>query len=115
MLVRSSQPEVGWFSWRNEADEKLLLEISKACSNGLELANQHSGFHEPSLLLSNLSESSIGDDQYVRKMKIFDLRSYMAAFGNRTKGGGSENPGMYVAATYVYVGFTVIRPIEFFL
>ena len=32
MLLRSSQPKVGWFSWRNAADEKLLLQVSLASS-----------------------------------------------------------------------------------
>ena len=32
MLVRCSQPELGWFNWRNTEDEKLLKSISEACS-----------------------------------------------------------------------------------
>ena len=31
MLVRSSQPEVGWLGWRNQEDEALLQAIPQAC------------------------------------------------------------------------------------
>lgn len=32
MIVRCSQPEVGWLGWRSSDDEDLLKAISDACS-----------------------------------------------------------------------------------
>ena len=32
VLVRSSQPEVGWLGWRNTQDESLLQAIAESCA-----------------------------------------------------------------------------------
>lgn len=32
VIARSSQPEVGWFGWRSNDDEKLLKKIADACA-----------------------------------------------------------------------------------
>lgn len=32
VIARSSQPELGWFGWREPCDENLLKALSDACS-----------------------------------------------------------------------------------
>ena len=65
VLVRSSQPQVGVWNWREQEDEKLLEDIYK---------------------------TSIKD--YHKRLLIFDLRHYTAALANKAaRGGGYEYEG----------------------
>lgn len=63
VLLRSSQPAPGLFSWRNSEDEKLLLAFATAAAASRE--------EVPPLL-------------------ILDARSYTAAWANRAKGSSAR-------------------------
>lgn len=67
VLLRSSQPRLSIFGWRNNADEKFF-----------ELVHNYLDSYSP------------GKD-----MLIMDARSYAAAWANRAKGGGFEHPEYY--------------------
>lgn len=67
VLLRSSQPGLSIFGWRNNADEKFF-----------ELIHKYLDSYSP------------GKD-----MLIMDARSYAAAWANRAKGGGFEHPEYY--------------------
>ncbi|VDO84893.1 unnamed protein product [Heligmosomoides polygyrus] len=67
VLLRSSQPGLSIFGWRNNADEKFF-----------ELVHKYLDTYSP------------GKD-----MLIMDARSYAAAWANRAKGGGFEHPEYY--------------------
>ncbi|KJH41721.1 hypothetical protein DICVIV_12304 [Dictyocaulus viviparus] len=67
VLLRSSQPRLSIFGWRNNADEKFF-----------------------ELIHNYLDSYSPGKD-----MLIMDARSYAAAWVNRAKGGGFEHPEYY--------------------
>ncbi|EPB68931.1 hypothetical protein ANCCEY_11984 [Ancylostoma ceylanicum] len=67
VLLRSSQPRLSLFGWRNNADEKFF-----------ELVHKYLDTYSP------------GKD-----MLIMDARSYAAAWANRAKGGGFEHPEYY--------------------
>ncbi|KHJ91947.1 hypothetical protein OESDEN_08174 [Oesophagostomum dentatum] len=67
VLLRSSQPRLSLFGWRNNADEKFF-----------ELVHNYLDTYSP------------GKD-----MLIMDARSYAAAWANRAKGGGFEHPEYY--------------------
>ena len=94
VLLRSSQPKVGWFSWRSAADEKLLLQVSQASSATAPSVLEPNGVLQPG------SDEGEEEQEVVegcaKKLVIFDLRAYMACLGNRAKGGGTENPGLCV-------------------
>jgi myotubularin-related protein 3/4 len=107
VLLRSSQPRVGLFSWRNTSDEKLiehvLLATAKqpgtpvtAPANG-HVANggvddshrtcfRQTFLFQPVILLFTVLST-------VKSMLILDARSYTAAWANRAKGGGFESAG----------------------
>lgn len=89
VIVRSSQPEVGWFGWRSAADEKMLDQIVKSS------LNQH-----PAISFSS------------KKLLIIDARSYAAAVANRAKGGGCECPEYYPAAEVMFMGLANIHSIR---
>lgn len=76
VIVRTSQPEVGWLFWRSKEDEKMIETIINACST------QTTGESQPSENQSN-------------RLLIIDARSYAAALANRAKGGGFEYPPYY--------------------
>ena len=33
VIVRTSQPEIGWLFWRSNVDEKMIQEIIDACTS----------------------------------------------------------------------------------
>ncbi|KAJ1364070.1 hypothetical protein KIN20_024072 [Parelaphostrongylus tenuis] len=67
VLLRSSQPRLSIFGWRNNADEKFF-----------ELVHNYLDSYSPG-----------------KEMLIMDARSYAAAWANRAKGGGFEHPEYY--------------------
>ena len=104
VLLRSSQPKVGWFSWRNAADEKLLLQVSLASSASTPSSLKANGLLQPGSDEGKEKEEEEEEQEEeeeeeeeiedcAKKLVIFDLRAYMACLGNRAKGGGTENPG----------------------
>ena len=63
--MRSSQPQVGVWNWREEEDERLLEDILRTSIKG-----------------------------YHKRLLVFDLRHYTAALANKaTRGGGYEYEG----------------------
>ncbi len=112
VIARSSQPLVGMLGWRNPSDEKLLLAFSQSCSlsssasvntlthNGVKInGSSVVGDMESMGLSGESSEDAFLQYQCeneVSRMKVFDLRSYTAALGNRAKGGGCECTGVCV-------------------
>ncbi len=114
VIARSSQPLVGMLGWRSPSDEKLLLAFSHSCSltrtasthtlsnnRGSSFANGTGAVRDMESigLVPDSSEEghyqSENDMQSFSKMKVFDLRSYTAALGNRAKGGGCECTGVF--------------------
>lgn len=89
VIARSSQPEVGWFGWRSDADEKMLDQILKSS------LNQH-----PAISFTS------------KKLLIVDARSYAAAVANRAKGGGCECPEYYPTAEVMFMGLANIHSIR---
>lgn len=98
VLVRSGQPEMGIFGWRNTDDENLLNAIPLACSRNPGNRNrarrspskEDGSGSEISSDESSSIESSISGDVPPKKMMIIDCRSYSVAIANRAKGGGVE-------------------------
>ena len=88
VIVRCSQPEVGWFSWRCTEDESILQSIISACGMNCRQSPTRS-----STLVAGDAGAAEGD---AKKMLIIDARSYTAALANRTKGGGVECSGKYM-------------------
>ncbi|KAJ8312915.1 hypothetical protein KUTeg_010288 [Tegillarca granosa] len=83
VLVRCSQPELGWFGWRSIEDETLLQAIPLAClQNPGSFQNQNSLTDDSSASESgsqngDLSEPTLGNnDNEKKKMLIIDCRSY---------------------------------------
>lgn len=83
--MRSSQPRLSLFGWRNNADEKffeLVHNYLDTYSPGVFSSSEH--------FCSSLFFCNQGKD-----MLIMDARSYAAAWANRAKGGGFEHPGWF--------------------
>ncbi|XP_033747219.1 myotubularin-related protein 3-like [Pecten maximus] len=115
VLVRCSQPEVGWLGWRNPEDEALLRSIPLACAH-----NPGTYQHSQAILDdSSTSESgsqngdsgdeSLGED---KRMLVIDCRSYSAAFANRAKGGGLECPEYYPNCEIQFMNLANIHSIR---
>lgn len=75
VIVRTSQPEVGWLFWRSKEDEKMIQSIIEACSTP--------------------TNKPIVHEKETSRLVILDARSYTAAVANRAKGGGFEYPPYY--------------------
>ncbi|KAK9880690.1 hypothetical protein WA026_011925 [Henosepilachna vigintioctopunctata] len=84
IIARCSQPEVGWFGWRGEEDEKLIQLISK----------------------------NIDDTKQEKKVLILDARSYAIAVANRARGGGCECPEYYSNCDIQFMNLANIHSIR---
>lgn len=84
VLLRSSQPRAGFFSYRYEHDEQLMECVRVAASKA-----------ESTTLL------------------IIDARSYTAVLGNRAKGGGVELPDYYKQTEVEYMSLPNIHNIRY--
>lgn len=115
VLVRCSQPEVGWLGWRNDEDEAHLRAIPFACaqnpgtyrcSNSLldDVSGSESGSQN-----GDADEESLGED---KRMLVMDCRSYSAAFANRAKGGGLECPDYYPNCEIQFMNLANIHSIR---
>ncbi|KAK3083958.1 hypothetical protein FSP39_006006 [Pinctada imbricata] len=114
VLVRCSQPELGWFNWRNTEDEKLLAAVSEACNSNPGTYHKLSSLSEDSASSSESSSQNgdITDDRTQKKMFIMDCRSYGAAFANRVKGGGVECPEYYPSCEIQFMNLANIHTIR---
>ncbi|GAB1609551.1 myotubularin-related protein 3-like isoform X2, partial [Argonauta hians] len=122
VIVRSSQPELGWLGWRKTEDENLLQAIAMACA-------RNPGFNHKSQSPSDISGSTeaIEKDEMcmgVRDstptttitnnlgMLIIDARSYSAAIANRAKGGGCECAEYYPNCEIQFMNLANIHSIR---
>ncbi|KAL3068420.1 hypothetical protein niasHT_030711 [Heterodera trifolii] len=84
VLLRSSQPSIGFFGMSNDKDMHLYERIRSAISNDANM-----------------------------KFLIVDARSYTAAWANRAKGGGFEGADSYANAEVVFMGLANIHNIRY--
>ncbi|KFD55530.1 hypothetical protein M513_03582, partial [Trichuris suis] len=104
VLVRSSQPEPGFFGWRSLADENFLQSIIKAVSE------------QPNSTGGSATEAENGitsDDGKSKPLLILDARSYTAAWANRAKGGGFESSEYYKRCEIQFLGLANIHSIRY--
>uniref|UniRef100_F1KTD4 phosphatidylinositol-3,5-bisphosphate 3-phosphatase n=1 Tax=Ascaris suum TaxID=6253 RepID=F1KTD4_ASCSU len=85
VLLRSSQPRVGLFSYRYPQDERILECVRNALPEG----------------------------QSSSTLLIIDARSYTAAFANRAKGGGFESAEYYRQTEVQFMGLPNIHNIRY--
>lgn len=85
VLLRSSQPRVGLFSYRYAQDERILDCVWNAMPEGLRCS----------------------------RVLIIDARSYAAAWANRAKGGGFESDEYYKHTEIKYLGLPNIHNIRY--
>nr|KAG5692476.1 hypothetical protein BaRGS_005022 [Batillaria attramentaria] len=111
VIVRCSQPELGWLGWRNQDDEALIRSIPEACAL------------DPGKLNSQSSQEDLGlDDEdglqtqvkiaTAKKMLLVDCRSYSAAIANRAKGGGCESADYYTNCEIHFMNLANIHTIR---
>jgi len=117
VLVRSSQPEIGVFGWRNQDDENLLSAIPLACaqnpgsSNKPKIREDSSG-SDISSEDSSTVENGLDSLAEPKKMLIIDCRSYPAALANRAKGGGVECIDYYQSCEIQFMNLANIHAIR---
>ncbi|CAG9861292.1 unnamed protein product [Phyllotreta striolata] len=119
VIVRSSQPEVGWFGWRSGEDEDLIKAISEACNfdrsfkhfdkvdKDSNLSHSPASYHsDESLQITNNVVNS------EKKFLIMDARSYTTAVANRARGGGCEYPEYYPNCDIQFMNLANIHSIR---
>lgn len=111
VLVRCSQPEMGFFGWRNTDDENLLNSIPAACVKNPGSKNKQKGKDDGSGsdVSSDVETEELSEP---KKMLIIDCRSYSAAFANRAKGGGMECPEYYQSCEIQFMNLPNIHAIR---
>ncbi|XP_050407864.2 myotubularin-related protein 3 [Patella vulgata] len=108
VIVRCSQPELGWLGWRNTEDENLLSAIPLACSQDPGTENKpESGQTTP----DQNGEVAVPIVSQ-KKMLLIDCRSYGAAFANRAKGGGCESADYYPCCEIQFMNLANIHTIR---
>ncbi|KAG5900296.1 hypothetical protein JTB14_000822 [Gonioctena quinquepunctata] len=116
VIVRSSQPEVGWLGWRSDEDEDLIKAISDACSfdRSFKTIDKESNLsHSPGSYQSDESiqiTTNIGAQD--KKFLIMDARSYTTAVANRARGGGCECPEYYPNCEIQFMNLANIHSIR---
>ncbi|XP_031830267.1 phosphatidylinositol-3,5-bisphosphate 3-phosphatase MTMR4 isoform X2 [Nomia melanderi] len=83
VIARSSQPELGWFGWREPCDENLLKALSDACSYDKGESTMVDSFTDACVDATAIASNT-------KKVLIVDARSYTTAVANRARGGGCE-------------------------
>uniref|UniRef100_A0A914XA33 Lateral signaling target protein 2 homolog n=1 Tax=Plectus sambesii TaxID=2011161 RepID=A0A914XA33_9BILA len=109
VLLRSSQPRVGLFSWRNTSDEKFIEHVLLATAKQPSAAATHAAN-------GHVSNGSVDDSHLlatVKSMLILDARSYTAAWANRAKGGGFESTEYYQKTELQFMGLPNIHNIRY--
>ncbi|KAK3580803.1 hypothetical protein CHS0354_025144 [Potamilus streckersoni] len=114
VLVRSSQPELGWFGWRCEEDEKFMSHISLSCSlnRGNGLSAEDSSGSESSSQDGDSAPPQNVENREPKKMLLVDCRSYSAAVANRAKGGGSECTDYYANCEVIFMNLVNIHVVR---
>ncbi|XP_072381747.1 phosphatidylinositol-3,5-bisphosphate 3-phosphatase MTMR3 isoform X1 [Diabrotica undecimpunctata] len=117
VIVRSSQPEVGWLGWRSAEDEDLIKAISEACNFDRSCSKNF----EPKESNLSCSPGSLHSDESVipnnidaseKKFLIMDARSYTTAVANRARGGGCEYPEYYPNCEIQFMNLANIHSIR---
>ncbi|XP_039960196.1 myotubularin-related protein 4 isoform X1 [Bactrocera tryoni] len=122
VIARCSQPEVGWFGWRNNTDEQLLKALSEACAfdRGEQMRRQSQSINTTRRrMTSSESTPSSTDGSHeevtmdeVQKVLIVDARSYASAVTNRARGGGCECIEYYPSAEIEFMNLGNIHVIR---
>ncbi|XP_049317665.1 myotubularin-related protein 4 isoform X5 [Bactrocera dorsalis] len=122
VIARCSQPEVGWFGWRNNTDEQLLKALSEACAfdRGEQMRRQSQSINTTGRrMTSSESTPSSTDGSHeevtmdeVQKVLIVDARSYASAVTNRARGGGCECIEYYPSAEIEFMNLGNIHVIR---
>lgn len=116
VLLRCSQPELGWLGWRSTEDETMLESVPVACSQNPGTYTKYPGISED--LSGSESGSQNGDvgtedkSTEKKKMVIMDCRSYGVALANRAKGGGVECAEYYPNAEIQFMNLANIHSIR---
>lgn len=113
VIVRCSQPELGWLGWRNQEDEGLIKSIPEACALNPGKLNSQSSQEE----LGGIDEDGHPRGPRVtmvtpKKMLLVDCRSYGAAVANRAKGGGCESADYYTNCEIHFMNLANIHTIR---
>ncbi|XP_038061962.1 myotubularin-related protein 3-like isoform X2 [Patiria miniata] len=117
VIARCSQPEIGWFGWRCEQDERFMESILRACN----IDNPQTAAQETEKTVNGTAggEASdvsllphLGSNPNNKKVLIVDARSYTAAYANRAKGGGCEFPEYYPSCDIQFMGLANIHSIR---
>lgn len=113
VLARASQPEVGWFGWRNTQDENFLQSVAASCLNNPGSAsNQKQTNGDVCYKEMNGTASTNGFSALSKNVVIIDARSYAAAVANRAKGGGCECAEYYPNCEIMFMSLANIHTIR---
>ncbi|XP_033119370.1 myotubularin-related protein 4-like isoform X2 [Anneissia japonica] len=128
VIVRCSQPEVGWLGWRDTEDENMLLSILEACKADRGRRSRHmsmeddggggTSMKENDIAAGDSSDSidpgreSAGYSSDKKNMLLLDARSYAAAVANRAKGGGCECSEYYPCCEIQFMGLPNIHSVR---
>ncbi|XP_074030233.1 phosphatidylinositol-3,5-bisphosphate 3-phosphatase MTMR4 isoform X2 [Leptinotarsa decemlineata] len=116
VIVRSSQPEVGWLGWRSDEDEDLIKAISDACNfdQSVKTLDKESNLsHSPGSYQSDESlQITTNIPVQDKKFLIMDARSYTTAVANRARGGGCECPEYYPNCEIEFMNLANIHSIR---
>ncbi|XP_071946377.1 phosphatidylinositol-3,5-bisphosphate 3-phosphatase MTMR3-like isoform X2 [Antedon mediterranea] len=127
VIVRCSQPEVGWLGWRDTEDENILMSILEACNADQGRRSRHmsleddgggGGGKESDTSAGESSDSSDsgsvsgGYTPDKKSILLLDARSYTAAVANRAKGGGCECSEYYPSCEIQFMGLPNIHSVR---
>ncbi|XP_060533012.1 myotubularin-related protein 3 [Cylas formicarius] len=124
VIVRCSQPEVGWLGWRSKDDEDLIKAVSDACNFDRTLRGGNAGSSDADSLLSHspgsfhsdeslqIAGDAVGGPHDKKKVLIMDARSYTTAVANRARGGGCECPEYYPNCEIQFMNLANIHSIR---
>ncbi|XP_062570524.1 myotubularin-related protein 4-like [Saccostrea cucullata] len=112
VLVRCSQPEIGFFNWRNTQDENLMKAYIDACQQNPGKSQKKLPVSEDSSGSESGSQSGDDLDEADKKVVIIDCRSYRASMANRLKGGGVECVEYYTSCEIQFMNLDNIHAIR---
>lgn len=112
VLVRCSQPESGFFNWRNTEDENLMKAFSEACEQNPGKSQKNPNISEDTSGSESGSQSEEDLDGSDKRVMIVDCRSYRASMANRLKGGGVECVEYYPTCDIQFMNLDNIHAIR---
>ncbi len=133
VLARCSQPEVGWWGWRSDKDEKYVEALAQSCHYDRTRVRCASGSVDDASSVVEV-EAANGDidghkninndldvevksegaarNQRLKKVLVMDARSYAAAFANRVRGGGMECAEYYDCCEVEFMNLANIHEVR---